>query len=197
MKRSCGAPHHFEAPRRHPREPCRNPGRSRTRRARTSSQLASWGSAPGPSQRHRLGLPDGNLYALPPKETFRDDQMLEEDDRRGPRSTTHSATGRQKAALQRFPLSTPSTSLIDLSHIRSRFGLPTKRPKPLAKKRGQWLTMGTDMTMIEKVARAICKTHGAFDPDALTAGVAAWKYYIASSFPLSSGIWASLDARLK
>jgi hypothetical protein len=123
-------------------------------------------------------LPDGNLYALPPKETFRDDQMLEEDDRRGPRSTTHSATGRQKAALQRFPLSTPSTSLIDLSHIRSRFGLPTKRPKPLAKKRGQWLTMGTDMTMIEKVARAICKTHGAFDPDALTAGVAAWKYYI-------------------
>jgi type II secretory pathway component PulM len=38
--------------------------------------------------------------------------------------------------------------------------------------------MGTDMTMIEKVARAICKTHGAFDPDALTAGVAAWKYYI-------------------
>jgi hypothetical protein len=33
--------------------------------------------------------------------------------------------------------------------------------------RGQWA-----------VARAICKTHGAFDPDALTNGVAAWKYYI-------------------
>jgi len=34
------------------------------------------------------------------------------------------------------------------------------------------------MTMIEQVARAICKTHGAFDPDALTNGVAAWKYYV-------------------
>ena len=34
------------------------------------------------------------------------------------------------------------------------------------------------MTMIELVARAICKTHGAFDPDALTNGVAAWRYYI-------------------
>jgi hypothetical protein len=34
------------------------------------------------------------------------------------------------------------------------------------------------VTMIEKVARAICKTHGAFDPDALTDGVAAWKYYV-------------------
>ena len=27
------------------------------------------------------------------------------------------------------------------------------------------------MTMIEKVARAICKTHGAFDPDALRNGI--------------------------
>jgi hypothetical protein len=34
------------------------------------------------------------------------------------------------------------------------------------------------MTMIEKVARAICKTHGAFDPDALTNSIAAWKYYV-------------------
>ena len=34
------------------------------------------------------------------------------------------------------------------------------------------------MTMIEQVARAICKTHGAFVPDALTNGVAAWKYYV-------------------
>jgi hypothetical protein len=32
--------------------------------------------------------------------------------------------------------------------------------------------------MIEKVARAICKTHSAFDPDTLTDGVAAWKYYV-------------------
>jgi hypothetical protein len=34
------------------------------------------------------------------------------------------------------------------------------------------------MTMIEQVARAICKAHGAFDPDALTNSVVAWKYYI-------------------
>jgi hypothetical protein len=34
------------------------------------------------------------------------------------------------------------------------------------------------MTMIEQVARAICKTHGTFDPDALTNGVVARKYYI-------------------
>ena len=34
------------------------------------------------------------------------------------------------------------------------------------------------MTMIEQVARAICKAHGAFDPDALTNNVVAWKYYI-------------------
>jgi hypothetical protein len=34
------------------------------------------------------------------------------------------------------------------------------------------------MTMIEQVARAICKAHGAFDPDALTKSVVAWKYYI-------------------
>jgi hypothetical protein len=37
------------------------------------------------------------------------------------------------------------------------------------------------VTMIEKVARAICKTHGAFDPDALTDGVAAWKYYVSEA----------------
>jgi len=34
------------------------------------------------------------------------------------------------------------------------------------------------MTMIEQVARAICKTHGAFDPDTLANGVAGWKYYV-------------------